>query len=60
MKLSKLRWGEAVLWLLFIWFAIEAAGVELTYNGSEDPVTMAGICAVSAIAVRATREPENA
>lgn len=59
MKLGKLRWGEAVLWLLFIWFAIEAAGFELTYNSSDDPVTMAGICAVAAIAVRATRENEN-
>lgn len=60
MKFLKWRWGEGVLWLLFVWFAIEAAGFALTYNGSNDPVTMTGICAIAAIAVRATREPNDA
>lgn len=57
---GRIHWLEFGLWLLFAWFAAEAAGLEANYNiRSDDPVTMAGICAIAAISLRAMREHDD-
>ena len=48
-RLRKLRLGEALLWIGFAFFVFAAA------NGKDDTVTLAGIFALAAIGVRATR-----
>ena len=49
-RLKAAKYGE---WSLWIGFAILGLGGLL--NGSSDAVTMAGLCALAAIGVRATR-----
>lgn len=50
--LKRFVWGEASLWTLFLLFAFSGAS-----DRSEILVTVAGLFALSAIGVRATRQP---
>lgn len=50
--LKKVRWGEAFLWFGFV------ASIAYLVDGSENAVTMAGVFAIAAIGVRATRPVE--
>lgn len=47
--LKRFRLGEAVLWLGFVLFGFAAA------NGTDEAMTLAGLCVLAAIGVRATR-----
>ncbi|USQ99414.1 hypothetical protein [Sphingomonas aerolata] len=47
--LKRFRLGEAILWLGFVLFGFAAA------NGIEEAMTLAGLCVLAAIGVRATR-----
>jgi hypothetical protein len=49
-RLRSFHWGEASLWLLFV-----VCGLGGLSNGSSPAVTFAGIVALAAIGVRATR-----
>lgn len=51
-RLRRFVWGEASLWALFLLFALGGAS-----GGDELLVTLAGLFALSAIGVRATRTP---
>lgn len=44
-------WGEASLWLMFVLFALGASA------GNDAAATVAGVSALAAIGVRATRVP---
>lgn len=50
MKLSNLRIGEGMLWLGFVGFVVGAQGHKV-----DDAVSLAGLCLLAAIGVRATR-----
>lgn len=57
--IKRFPYGEAVLWLLFLAFALASAS---EYSDG-DAATMAGVCALAAVGVRATRrarESDNA
>jgi hypothetical protein len=56
MNYRKWRYGEALLWLAFI----ALATISLDANGPENSVAVAGLFALSAIGVRATRSVETA
>lgn len=52
-RLRRVRYGEAVLWLLFALALLASA------DSSPDPSYMAGLFALVAIGVRATRSPRS-
>ena len=47
--LKRFRLGEAILWLGFVFFGFAAA------DGKDEAMTLAGLCVLAAIGVRATR-----
>lgn len=51
-RIKTFPYGEAALWLGFIWFVASALD---SYRSSGDAVTMAAVFALAAIGVRATR-----
>lgn len=53
-RLMWFAWGEALLWLLFALFAVGGG-----LDGNDTQVTVGGLCALSAIGVRATRAPRS-
>jgi len=55
-RLRQFHWGEATLWLAFMLLAV--AAVSGTGSDRETFVTLAGVLALAAIGVRATR-PER-
>lgn len=55
-RLKAFPFGEAALWLGFLWFAASAMD---SYRSSEDAVMMAAVFALAAIGVRATRPVRN-
>ena len=50
-RLRAIRYGEGTLWVLFLFFALTA----MDSGGSDVKATLAGISALAAIGVRATR-----
>lgn len=51
-RVKTFPYGEAALWLGFIWFVASAMD---SYRSNEDAATMAAVFALAAIGVRATR-----
>jgi hypothetical protein len=53
-KLKRFPYGEGSLWALFLLFGLGGSA-----SASSDAITFAGICALSAIGVRATRRERH-